>query len=109
MPVLTRDYDFWIHSDDAVRFNEALQPFGFEPSLSAEEARKRGRYVLQNDETVDVLVAKAVSTVDGTAILFDELWTRRQSLPLEAWKRLFVSSPSASSAPKSLKPTYPHR
>ncbi len=90
VPVLTRDYDYWIHADDAARFNEALVPFGFSPSLGPDEARQRGRYVLQNDETVDVLVAKAVSTVDGVTVRFDELWARRQELPLTGGASIFL-------------------
>src|SRR5678816_114433 len=62
MPVMTRDYDFWIPADDAAALNAALLPFDMLPSRSPDEARKNGRYVLENDEHVDVLVARAVST-----------------------------------------------
>lgn len=65
MPVMTSDYDFWLHADDIAVFNEALVAFDTVPTRSPDEARARGRYVLENDEHVDVLVARAVSTVDG--------------------------------------------
>lgn len=82
LPVLTRDYDFWVHPDDTEQFNEAAQPFGLVPSRSPREARAVGRYVLENDEHVDVLVARGVSTVDGQLITFDEVWARRRELDL---------------------------
>jgi len=48
-----------------------------------EEVRQRGRYVLENDEHVDVLATRSVSTVDGVAVAFDDLWNRRQTLRLD--------------------------
>src|SRR5438477_11329195 len=60
LPLLTRDYDFWIHGDDIAAFNGAVAAFDLFPSHSPEEARAVGRYVLQNDEKVDVLVAGTV-------------------------------------------------
>ena len=80
MPVMTADYDFWIAADDAQIFNEALRGFDMYPSRSPEEARANGRYVLDNDEHVDVLVAAAVSTVDGVMVRFDDVWGRRSSV-----------------------------
>jgi hypothetical protein len=80
IPVLTADYDFWIHVDDAARFNAAAEPFGLSPTRSPEEARARGRYVLENDERVDVLVARSVPTVDGVQVSFDAVWERRRLL-----------------------------
>lgn len=80
LPVLTADYDFWIHADDAAAFNGALAGLGLRPSHAPEEARKRGRYVLENDEKVDVLVARAISTIDGRELAFEQLWARRRSL-----------------------------
>jgi hypothetical protein len=44
LPVLTADYDFWIHIDDAVAFNRAAEPFGLVPTRATDEARRRGRY-----------------------------------------------------------------
>lgn len=83
-PVLTADYDFWIHIDDIEVLNGAAAPFGLGPNRSPAEARKTGRYVLENDERVDVLVARSVPTVDGIAVRFDDVWQRRQSIELSA-------------------------
>lgn len=80
LPVLTVDYDFWIHVDDAAPFNQAAARFGLQPNRTPADARSVGRYVLENDEKVDVLVAKVVHTVDGEAVHFDDLWSRRRQL-----------------------------
>ncbi len=80
IPVLTADYDFWLHIDDIAAFNGALEPIGLHPTHTTEEARARGRYVAENDERVDVLVARSVPTVDGVRVVFDELWSRRRGL-----------------------------
>ncbi|MGD9905155.1 MAG: hypothetical protein AB7U83_16945 [Vicinamibacterales bacterium] len=42
-PVLTADYDFWIHIDDIERFNAAAAPFDLAPTRTPEEARRHGR------------------------------------------------------------------
>ncbi len=80
IPVLTADYDFWLHIDDIAAFNAAVEPHGLLPSRTPEEARNRGRYVLENDERVDVLVARTVPTVDGVRVAFDDVWSRRRGL-----------------------------
>jgi len=85
LPVLTADYDFWIHIDDIARFNDVAAPVGLVPSRTPEEARAVGRYVLENDEHVDVLVARAVPTVDGARVAFDDVWARRRSVPLAGY------------------------
>ena len=82
LPVLTADYDFWLHIDDIESFNEAARRFDLYPSVDASAARQRGRYVLENDERVDVLVARSAPTVDGLAVTFDELWATRELEPL---------------------------
>lgn len=82
IPVLTADYDFWIHIDDIGRFNEAVEPSELLPTRTPDEARARGRYVLENDERVDVLVARSAPTTDGVRVAFDELWERRRILAL---------------------------
>ena len=82
MPVMTRDYDFWVSADDAALFNAALRPLEMFPTRSIDEARANGRYVVEGDEHVDVLVARAVSTVDGVMVPFDEVWQRRTYLQL---------------------------
>jgi hypothetical protein len=38
--------------------------------------------VLENDEHVDIIVARFVTTVDGQKVSFDDLWARRVSVPL---------------------------
>jgi hypothetical protein len=85
LPVLTADYDFWIHIDDAAAFNRAAEPFGLVPTRTAEEARGRGRYVLENLEKVDVLVARAVPTASDRDFEFgwvtDRARTSRSSVP----------------------------
>jgi hypothetical protein len=80
IPVLTADYDFWLHIDDITAFNAAVEPQGLFPTRTPDEARARGRYVLENDERVDVLVARTVPTVDGIRVDFDDVWPRRRAL-----------------------------
>jgi hypothetical protein len=80
IPVLTADYDFWLHIDDIPLFNGAVEPHGLLPTRTPEEARARGRYVFENDERIDVLVARSVPTVDAIRVAFEEVWTRRRAL-----------------------------
>src|SRR5436190_11377442 len=77
LPVLTADYDFWLAIEDIELFNAAARQSNLHPTRDPEIARQRGRYTLENDEHVDVLVARAVTTVDGVRVPFDEIWTRR--------------------------------
>lgn len=81
LPVLTA-YDFWIGIDDIESFNALAAPFALVPTHTPEQARQRGRYVLENGERVDVVVARAVPTVDGIRVPFDDLWNRRRAVPL---------------------------
>lgn len=81
LPVLTADYDYWLDPDDVERFNAALAPPDLMPNRSPEEARARGRYVLEN---IDVLIARRVSTVDSVMVDFDDVWRRRRSLPYDS-------------------------
>jgi hypothetical protein len=82
LPVLTADYDFWIHIDDIERFNATAAAFELHPTHAPEDARRRGRYVLENDEHVDVLVARSVPTLEGRAVTFEQLWRDRRSIQL---------------------------
>ena len=82
IPVLTSDYDLWLHRDDAEVLNGAVARFGLVPTRSPEAARQAGRYVLENSERVDVLVARGVSTVSGELVTFDGVWGRRQVVEL---------------------------
>lgn len=90
LPVVTGDYDFWVHADDLAAFNAAAQAFELHATRTPEEARRRGRYALENDEHVDVLVARSVPTVDGLRVTFDDLWTRRRTLDLGDGVRVCV-------------------
>lgn len=78
LPVLTADYHFWIHVDDIEAFNAAAARFDLTPTLDPADARRRGRYVVENDEHVDVLIARSVPTVDGVDVAFDDVWARRR-------------------------------
>lgn len=82
LPVMTRDYDYWIPADDAEMLNASLTPLELYPTRSPEEARKNGRYVIEGDEHVDVLVARAVGTIDGELVAFDDVWQRRVYLQI---------------------------
>ena len=82
LPVLTADYDFWVAIDDIPAFNAAAARFDLHPSRTPDEARRHGRYVLENDEHVDVLVARSFPSVEGSAIAFDTLWARRRTLDI---------------------------
>jgi hypothetical protein len=90
IPVLTADYDFWLHIEDIVAFNTAGEPQGLFPTRTPDEARARGRYVLENDERVDVLVARTVPTVDGVRVSFEDVWSRRQTLEVSPGVALAV-------------------
>jgi hypothetical protein len=110
LPVLTTDYDFWIAIDGIAAFNAACLPFGLTPTLAPEEARRTGRYVLENDEHVDVLVARSLPTLGGEALEFERVWEGRQSLELEAGVGVFVPglddlirTKQVSSRPKDLE------
>jgi len=82
LPVLTADYDFWLHIDDVERFNAVATGFDLAATQPPEEARRRGRYVLENGEHVNVLIARSVPTVGGVIVTFEEVWARRQSASL---------------------------
>jgi len=79
-PVMTSDYDVWIHIDDIEKFNEAFRELDHVANRSPDEARRTGRYVLENGEHVDVMVARAQATSQGSGLDFDTAWTRRQTI-----------------------------
>jgi hypothetical protein len=81
-PVLTADYDLWLHFDDVELLNERCAPLHLAPNRAPDDARAHGRNVLENDERVDVLVARAVPTIDGTRVAFDDVWQGRRRLAL---------------------------
>jgi predicted nucleotidyltransferase len=82
IPVITNDYDFWIAIDEIAAFNAAVGRCDLHPSVEPDGARGRGRYVLENDERVDVLVARAMTTIDGTRVDFEDVWARRKTMPV---------------------------
>jgi hypothetical protein len=89
LPVLTADYDFWLHSDDIEKLNEAVRPFDLEANRDPNAARRTGRYVLENDEHIDVLVSESRTTVDSLLVRFADVWSRRVSVEIGAAK-LFI-------------------
>jgi hypothetical protein len=91
-PVVSFDYDFWLHIDDIATFNQALVPFDLSPNYEPEEARGRSRYVLENGEHIDVLVARVQPTVDGTRVAFDDVWSRRQLQQLASGAQIALPS-----------------
>lgn len=92
LPVLTADYDVWLHIDDIEALNTKLEPLDLVPNRSPEEARQTGRYVLENGEHVDVFVARAIPTVDGVSVAFDDVWSRRQSVVYTANAAIVIPS-----------------
>jgi hypothetical protein len=84
LPVLTADYGFWLAFDDVEAFNQAAAPFDLIASHTPDEARGRGRYGLENDEKVDVLIARGVTIPDGTLVRFDDVWSRRRRVSLSS-------------------------
>ncbi len=92
LPVLTADYDFWIDSDHLEQFNAAAKACGLHPNRTPDDARAVGRYVLEGDERVDVLLARQVSTRDGVVLRFEDAWNRRQAVVYDGPVSLAVPS-----------------
>jgi hypothetical protein len=92
LPMVTADYDLWVHPDDIDLLNRAVEPFDLVPTVAPEVARQRGRYVLEDGEHVDVLVARSRSAPDGSRLAFDDAWTRRESVPYSGSIRLAIPS-----------------
>lgn len=78
IPVLTADYDFWLAIDDMEKLNRALLELDMVPNREPAEARKVGRYVIENGERVDVLIARQVSTRDGVPVRFEDVYERSE-------------------------------
>jgi hypothetical protein len=79
-PVMTVDYDVWIAIEDIEKLNEAFGRIDHVASRTPEEARRTGRYVLENGERIDVMVARSKSTPDGVALDFEAAWSRRRAV-----------------------------
>lgn len=104
LPVLTADYDFWAAPADVARFNQLASPFGLIPSRTPEEVRRTGRYVLENDEHVDVLATAAITAATGARLIFDDLWSRRALVELEPGVQVALPSLDDLIATKQIKP-----
>lgn len=81
-PVLTADVDFWIHIDDIEKLNAALEAIEHVPTKSPAEARRTGRYVIENGLKIDVMVARAKTAPDGAVLDFEAAWSRRRAVAL---------------------------
>lgn len=92
IPVLTADYDLWIPADDAEKLNVALEALGMVANRAPAEARRVGRYVIENGEHVDVLVARQVSTKDGMPVHFDDVYARAESIRVAGGATIRVPS-----------------
>lgn len=92
LPVVTADYDVWIHIDDVEKLNDALGALDFVPNRTPAEARQRDRYVLEDGDHIDVMVARAKSAPTGEELTFDDAWARRQSIDLGAGAAIFLPS-----------------
>lgn len=90
LPVLTSDYDLWVHIDDIARLNGAVDELDLVPNRSPEQARAVGRYVLENSVRVDVLVARSSPTKDGVQVAFDDVWERRETMIYEGSVRVAI-------------------
>jgi hypothetical protein len=56
IPVLTADYDFWLHIDDIATFNAAVESQGLLPTGTPEEARRIERACLTGNTAWVILV-----------------------------------------------------
>jgi hypothetical protein len=79
LPVLTADYDLWTFPADVEKLNTAVKPLDLVPNRTPDEARSRGRYVLENGEHVDVLLSLTIAGSVPSLSLADA-WTRRTSV-----------------------------
>lgn len=81
-PVLTADYDLWVHIDDVEVLNAAFAERGLAANHAPDEARRRGRYVLENGERIDVMLARARTGSDGRVLSFDDAWSRKCTIAI---------------------------
>ena len=91
-PVMTAHYDVWVHIDDIEKLNTAFDALAHAPSRTPDEARKTGRYVIENGERIDVIVARSASTPAGVALAFEAAWTRRQPVSISGEVTVFLPS-----------------
>lgn len=81
-PVMTADYDLWLHIDDIEVLNKAFAVLDHVPNHEPADARTRGRYVIENGERVDVMVARAAPSLGGVVLDFDSAWSRRREVAI---------------------------
>ncbi len=79
-PLLTADSELWCDPDAIESLNRVGADFELYPTATPDDARSRGRYVLEGDEHVDVMVARSKTTIEGTAVRFDDLWTHHEAV-----------------------------
>jgi hypothetical protein len=89
---MTTDYDLWLHMDDITKLNEAFGKIDHFPNCSPEVARSQGRYVLENSQHVDVMVARSKSDVNGVTLSFDEAWADKQTIVIAPSLTAFLPS-----------------
>ena len=92
LPVLTADYDLWVHIDDIECLNRSLQDLDSIPNRAPDDARRTGRYVLENSEHVDVLVARSASTRDSDPVAFEDVWSRRNVISYDSTIQMAIPS-----------------
>lgn len=91
-PVMTSDFDLWVCFDDVEKLNHAFFAIDHFPNHPPEVARQRGRYVLENSQHVDVMVARSKSTPDGITLDFEAAWGRRLAITALPGVEIFVPS-----------------
>jgi hypothetical protein len=92
LPVLTADYDLWVAMDDIEALVASLGVLDMVPNRKPDEARRVGRFVIENGDRIDVMVARACPTVDGVEVRFDDVWARRRPVSLGADVSVFTPS-----------------
>jgi hypothetical protein len=78
-PVMTTDYDLWLHFDDIEKLNGAFAGVEHYPNHEPEAARKRGRYVLENSQHIDVMISRSQGA-DASNLAFEDAWQRRRAI-----------------------------
>lgn len=93
-PVMTSDYDVWLHFDDVELLNAAFAALDHHPNHTPEDARRRGRYVLENSQRVDVVIARGATASDATDehLTFRQAWDARVRVQID--EGLFADLPS---------------
>lgn len=93
LPVQTADIDLWVHIDDVEKLNDVMAGLDHSPNATPAEARARGRYVFENDQHIDVLVARAAAG-KGDKLTFDEAWATRERVTFAGGATIDVPTPA---------------